>query len=211
MNTADPTPVLCVSAESLKDLGPIEGFEPDPHGDALRALLGLEPGPKFLPRSEVETDPTWRQLIPYCVLWRGPEVLCYRRGPIGSEDRLHGRYSIGIGGHVEERDQAPLKPMGWSLTIAQAARREIAEETGITRTDDFRFIGLVATDDEVGRFHLGCVYFVQVADEPPSFSADLHIPAFRKPERIDREVQEPWSLAVLDWWIDGRITSPARS
>ncbi len=58
----------------------------------------------FLPRSRVEHDRRWKQIIPYVLAWvpRTNTVGCYCR--TGSEARLHGLESVGIGGHVTEAD-----------------------------------------------------------------------------------------------------------
>src|SRR5882757_8802237 len=58
----------------------------------------------FRPRSQCETDPSFKQLIPYIVLRCGSQIFHYRRGMAGTEKRLQSLRSIGIGGHISTAD-----------------------------------------------------------------------------------------------------------
>ena len=55
---------------------------------------------EFMPRDEAEQRPDYKQIIPYVILRRGDEVFVTRRLSKGGEARLHGKISIGIGGHA---------------------------------------------------------------------------------------------------------------
>ena len=46
---------------------------------------------EYRPRSEVEDDPSLKQIIPYVVLRCGDSVFCYTRGKSQGEARLHRR------------------------------------------------------------------------------------------------------------------------
>ena len=59
---------------------------------------------EFRPRAEAETDPSWKQLIPYLVLRDGERIFLMRRTKAGGDERLHDRYTIGVGGHVNPED-----------------------------------------------------------------------------------------------------------
>ena len=72
---------------------------------------------EFAPRSEVETNPAYKQFIPYCILRHGTRLICYRRSSAGSETRLHGLYSIGWGGHVNSRVLLMMIPPMWARCI----------------------------------------------------------------------------------------------
>jgi predicted NUDIX family phosphoesterase len=79
-------------------------------------------------RATCETDPTLQQVIPYIVLVdrKTNRVLTYRRGQGGGENRLHGLYSIGFGGHIE---------MG-ALTLMQAVYQTASKEVMVQATVD---------------------------------------------------------------------------
>ena len=83
------------------------------HGLAVnidKYLKGIfAPGvPRFMPRSQAEKDPSFKQLIPYVIMNCGDKFLSYVRGKRAGETRLVGNRSIGIGGHINPADDAPL-------------------------------------------------------------------------------------------------------
>ena len=84
--------------------------------------------PEFMdyrPRSQVEEDPAFKQIIPYVVFRSGDGVFCYTRGKSQGEARLHRLRSLGVGGHVSEDDAQG----GRTLDAYEAAlRRELDEE-----------------------------------------------------------------------------------
>ena len=70
--------------------------------ELLRLLIAEH---SFLPRPEAEQDPGYRQIIPYVLLCRGEKVFATRRLNKGGEARLHGKVSVGIGGHINPVDE----------------------------------------------------------------------------------------------------------
>src|SRR5438034_890459 len=91
--------------------------------DSYRSAI-LDPTAfEFRPRYEVETDPEFKQLIPYVVLKCGELVFHYRRGSSGTEKRLEALRSIGIGGHISEADAS-----GGDDPYQTGMLRELTEE-----------------------------------------------------------------------------------
>ncbi len=131
---------------------------------------------RFVDRREAEATPAWKQWIPYCLLRcgaaGGPDpagrgLFVVRRSGGQSETRLHGSWSIGLGGHVEPDDAQSGFAAGADGTafFAAALRRELAEELDLRRLDlpRPRLVGLVNDDrTEVGRVHAGLVYVVDL-------------------------------------------------
>src|SRR5687767_12552590 len=81
------------------------GFLPlaDPRLETI--LRGLCSSPREARRGDVEEDPTLKQPIPYVVVRRRgegrvQEVFMYTRLTGGGEARLHGKVSVGVGGHM---------------------------------------------------------------------------------------------------------------
>ncbi len=107
----------------------------------------------WMPRSEAEEDPSWKQVIPYVTLFDpAGRVLVYPRQ--GSERRLHDLWSLGIGGHINKTDAAGLPP-GPRL-LEQAARREVQEEYPCRWIGTLDVMGLINEDEtDVGRVHVG--------------------------------------------------------
>jgi predicted NUDIX family phosphoesterase len=126
--------------------------------DDLEALVAaLERYGRYAPRDEMERDPSHKQVIPYLVLRDGPRYLLMQRTAAGADARLHHRYSIGVGGHLNPGDGGLLGGL----------RREWAEELVADFVPDFRLVGLLNDDTTaVGRVHLGAVYVADAAGRP---------------------------------------------
>jgi predicted NUDIX family phosphoesterase len=115
----------------------------------------------FRPRSAMESDPAWKQVIPYPVLRDGDAWFLMRRTKAGNDARLHDRYSIGVGGHVNPEDGV----LDGDLTTA--LRREWHEELVVEFVPTFRFVGLLNDDTTaVGAVHVGLVYEGDAAGRP---------------------------------------------
>ena len=115
----------------------------------------------FRPRSEMEADPAWKQVIPYPVLRDGDAWYLMRRTKAGSDARLHDRYSIGVGGHVNPEDG------GLDGDLTTALRREWHEELVVEFVPTFRFVGLLNDDTTpVGQVHVGLVFEGDAAGRP---------------------------------------------
>lgn len=115
----------------------------------------------FHPRPAMEADPSWKQVIPYPVLRDGDAWFLMRRTKAGGDARLHDRYSIGVGGHVNPADG------GLDGDLGRALAREWHEELRVDFVPDFRFVGLLNDDSTpVGAVHLGLVYVGDAAGRP---------------------------------------------
>lgn len=136
-----------------------QGFHPLT-GAAAEGLLGdLEAAARFVPRPTAEDDPSLKQLIPYCALLEGSEVFCVERLRTQGEARLHGRLSIGIGGHIGPEDSPP------SGAVRRGLWRELREELELPsgRLADPRFVGLLNDDSNpVGAVHVGLVHLLEL-------------------------------------------------
>ncbi len=152
---------------------------------------------RYAPRSEMESDPRWKQVIPYLVLRDGPRYFLMRRSRAGADARLHERYSIGIGGHLNPGDP----------DLSGGLAREWAEEMDAAFVPEFRLIGLLNDDEtDVGRVHVGVVFLAE---------ADGRSVAVRETEKLEgrfaapgevvavRDRMESWSQLVFDF-VDGR-------
>ena len=103
----------------------------------------------FKPRAAMEIDRSWKQVIPYLVLRDRDRYFLMRRTKAGGDARLHDRYSIGVGGHLNPGDG----------DLAGGLRREWHEEVRADFEPAFELIGLLNDDTtEVGSVHLGAVY-----------------------------------------------------
>ena len=143
--------VLVVPSAELDRLGRFQGFSPDAER-YLTALLVPELM-QYRPRSEVEDDPGFKQIIPYVVFRCADAVFCYTRGKSQGEARLHRLRSLGVGGHVSEEDAQGGKSLD---AYESAMRRELDEEVEVTSPGRLSRVGLINDDSTpVGRVHLG--------------------------------------------------------
>ena len=96
--------------------------EPGWHGvtdaglDAFESIVARDG--VFRDRAAMEQDPSFKQVIPYLVLRDGPRYFLMRRTRAGGDARLHDRWSIGVGGHLNPGDG----------DLAGGLRREWQEE-----------------------------------------------------------------------------------
>ena len=147
-------------------------------------------------RGDMEEDPDYKQLIGYVLLKdvNTNEVLVYKRLVGGGEARLHGKASVGIGGHMNEVEGKTIFEM-----LKINAARELNEEVGVSEEEalnNLNFIGLINDDKtEVGQVHVGVVYECKVDKQRVEVKEDdtLVIKWMTGEEAKAEENYETWS------------------
>jgi predicted NUDIX family phosphoesterase len=196
-----PRLILATRTAGLPERFGRSGFHPCESDAALEILEAA--GLWFGPRAMLEDAPEFRQIIPYVILKLGDRFVRYTRTPAGGEARLHGKTSIGLGGHIDLPDAKSVGDrFDLAATAAAAARRELDEELGAPVIEGQDWIGLlVDNDSEVGRVHIGLVGLWTVHEPVRSAEDaiaeiglctlhDLH---------ADRDRLEGWSQLVLPY------------
>lgn len=189
--------VLVIPESRLGELGRFSGFRPF-CPQAFEALLNPE-FMQFRPRSSVEEDPTFKQLIPYVILdaeINGQRsVFQYTRGKGQGEKRLHALRSIGIGGHISREDAS-----GQDL-YRSGMLRELDEEVVLGTTYDEQLVGFIYDDTTpVGRVHLGVVHVLKLKSaEARAREAELTKSGFESVSHLKTELDrfETWSQLCL--------------
>ncbi|MFO1030257.1 MAG: hypothetical protein U1F60_04225 [Planctomycetota bacterium] len=167
------TSVLVVDRSALFD-GPwphgFTAFQPDQAEKFLARIAQLA---HLEPRPLAETTRAWKQLIPYCLLTCGDRAegdlaaFAVQRTRGQSEGRLHGSWSLGIGGHIDELDVANCPPgdrLGSTL-FRHALLRELSEELdlGVAKLPTPNLLGLLNDDTtDVGSVHAGLAYHIHL-------------------------------------------------
>ena len=143
----------------------------------------------LISRTFAEKDENYLQLIPYVALRnrQTDKYFFYTRGELGGEGRLHGKVSIGIGGHIEE-EPTPFKTdhkdsfkrthiTSLEAVCLEGICRELKEELGISDevmekslADRVRFAFesskvFYSSQDEVSRVHLGIFMTLDIDPE----------------------------------------------
>jgi predicted NUDIX family phosphoesterase len=152
--------VLCFERRLLEEVGVFQGLslEVEKYLPVVTSSTRLV----YLNRSEAEHDKRYKQLIPYVLVICGDRILRYRRGRGGQETRLHGLYSVGIGGHISEEDHGLFSQ---GPGYHDGMRRELMEEIAI---DEVKEVAVAVINDdstEVGCVHFGVVHVMPVAND----------------------------------------------
>lgn len=160
MKSAASEQVLCSLTLSLPATWlPAAGFIPMTEAELFKNLEALEP--LWVPRSQAENDARFKQWIPYALIQNPQgEFAAYPRR--GTEARLHGLWSLGIGGHINPQDKCSASgaaEAGWQQLLWRGLRRELVEEFPSAAEGRTTFLGLIHEHHSVvGRVHLGAVF-----------------------------------------------------
>lgn len=187
--------VLVIPESHFRQVGFFRGFQAHA-ADYLSALLN----PKwfsFRPRGEVESDPSFKQLIPYVVLLWCDQLFHYRRGSTGTESRLRSLRSVGIGGHISDEDGS------LELAFHRGMMRELEEEVEVPElVHPPEPLGLIFDDRTVvGSVHLGVVYFLTLSKPEAKPREEAIAEAGFSPLAellLHRDEFETWSHFVFD-------------
>jgi predicted NUDIX family phosphoesterase len=152
--------VLCFERKLLEELGVFQGLslQVEKYLPIVTATSHLV----YLNRSDAEQDKRYKQLIPYVLLICKDKILRYQRGKKGQETRLHGLYSVGIGGHISEEDHGLFSN---DRGYQEGMKRELMEEVAIDAGNEPAVAAINDDSTEVGQVHFGIVHIVRVPDE----------------------------------------------
>lgn len=162
---------------------------------------------KMLDRNVAETCELWKQLIPYIVVRHTTEsgeskYLVYRRGKSGGENRLHDKYSIGVGGHINDLDLTQYNDgqLDVVMTIIENIKRELREEVRLPLTLNAQPLAVIYDNSNaVGRVHFGIVFIFDTnADTALAVEDCIEKPEFLSVEELKNLNLENWSRLVVD-------------
>lgn len=190
--------VLTVPRSLLDELGAFQGIQLKVKS-YLQHILDTR-HTRFLPRSQAEEDPRFKQIIPYVLIKRGESLLHYVRGKGSGEKRLVAKGSIGIGGHINPVDES-LFSVGREF-YESAVERELHEELKMNGTFHHQISALLNDDSTpVGQVHLGIVHLCELSQENVS-KGEACITGLQfltlEELRSRREHLETWSQLCLD-------------
>jgi predicted NUDIX family phosphoesterase len=190
--------VLVFPRSIFEQLGVFQGFRPDV--DRYLPIILDQKNNSFQPRAQAETNPNFKQIIPYVVVTDGKSILHYVRGKKAGEQRLVAKGSIGIGGHINDEDHS-LFAVGLQA-FQDAVRREVCEELSVQGAFDARPVGLINDDStEVGKVHFGIVHVLFRAPEQVKKNEQVITQVEFVPIeqlKAKREQMETWSQLCLD-------------
>jgi predicted NUDIX family phosphoesterase len=202
MSIVETERVLVIPTAAFNQVGYFQGFSNNiqPYLDELLQSVHVS----FRPRGEMESDPSFKQLIPYAIFRYVDtdgvvHVFQYRRGSGQGEKRLHKKRSVGIGGHISSVDS---ESTAHADTYRQGMLRELEEEVIVEGEYFETCVGLINDDlTEVGKVHLGVVHILDV--ESPCVrprETDICEAGFINVETLRKELDqfESWSAICLE-------------
>jgi predicted NUDIX family phosphoesterase len=158
----------------------------------------------FRKRSELEEDPSFKQIIPYAIISNGDSFYLFKRRSGQREKRLHNKFTLGAGGHMNPgKSKEPDEKY-----LIDELKRELSEEVRLLNgcvIEGIEFIGFINDDTiPVGRFHTGLLYHIRVPNKEVYINETDKLTA----EWIEKsslaeyyEEMETWSRIVLDFYI----------
>jgi predicted NUDIX family phosphoesterase len=130
------------------------------NGEVLQSIIK---NGQFLVRSEIEEDPSFKQIIPYAIISNNESFYLFRRRSGQTEKRLHNKFSLGVGGHMNPGGSMEAKEQ----YLINELKRELFEEVRLQNgclIEDIEFIGFINDDTiPVGRVHIGLLYNIHVS------------------------------------------------
>jgi predicted NUDIX family phosphoesterase len=181
--------VLVVPRAALVDG---EGWTGVRRGDLAAELAVVTRTGVFVRRGDAEEDPSHKQVIPYLVLRDGERWFLMRRTKGGGDARLHGLWSIGVGGHLNPGDG----------DVAGGLAREWAEEVVADFEPDYAPVGLLNDDTTpVGSVHIGFVYVADAGGRPVEIrETEKLVGSFATTNEVAavRDGLETWSRLAFD-------------
>ncbi len=158
----------------------------------------------FLRRSDLEEDPSFKQIIPYAIISNKESFYLFRRSSGQNEKRLHNKYSLGVGGHMNPNDLVESK----EHYLIDELRRELYEEVRLLNgcsIKDIEFIGFINDDTiPVGRVHIGLLYNINVSNKEVYINeTDKMTAEWIAKSRLAEfyKGMETWTKIVFDFYI----------
>lgn len=155
----------------------------------------------FMDRTDAETNPDFKQLIPYCVLQKPTSLkyFVYQRTPKSGEKRLHHLFSCGLGGHLNPIDgESNLFETYWT-----GMRRELTEEVGLKQHAGTTLGFIYDNSNEVGKVHIGIchlIYPLQKALFEPKVENTMRNWAWETLDTMKKNIDmfEGWSKILIN-------------
>ena len=154
----------------------------------------------FMPRDDAEYNFEHKQVIPYVIIRNRGNYLLLKRLTKQTEKRLHNKYSLGIGGHINPDSAAHQDNI-----IINGLYKELNEEIAVGKTADLNFVGIINDEsNSVSKVHLGLLYALEVISPEYRVLETEKMTAQWVSEDYLKECYdelETWSQIVYDYYI----------
>jgi len=154
----------------------------------------------FMLRDKAEYNFEHKQVIPYVTVRHNNDYLLLQRTAQQAEKRLHNKYSLGIGGHIN-----PVDDMEKENIIITSLYRELNEEVLVNDHGGLSFIGIINDEsNSVSRVHLGLLYVLETSTtEFKVLETDKMTAQWVPGKELKKYYDglETWSQVVYDHYI----------
>lgn len=188
--------ILVVKREKLFPQGNFSGLKSIDKEEMENYLQIISDHKEFLPRSLMENDPTYKQIIPYLVFKNEDKYFLMQRQSKATEQRLKNKYSLGIGGHIRQEDMSSTDIIDWS-------KREFEEEVDFQGNYKVNLIGILNDDSNaVGQVHIGFVFLIEGDSDSIKVKSELKSGELFTLEECNQyyNLLESWSQIIVDYF-----------
>lgn len=184
--------IMVIKKEKLFQEDYFQGFSSAKESDFKRKILDNY---EYLKRKDVENNENYKQPISYVMLVNeNKSIFTYQRAIKDkhyTEKRLQGKWSIGIGGHVDQGDENEKDP------VERSVLREIEEEVN-TEIKELKLIGYINDDsNSVGRVHFGLLYLAEASGNVVPNDSEIKTDKMMQFEDLKNIEMEDWSKISL--------------
>ena len=181
--------ILVVPTHKVYENHTFEGFIHAKEADLEQIILEHF---EYKVRWDMEVDPSYQQPIPYAIIVnpQSNKVIAYQRWSSEStswEQRLYGKRSLWVGGHIELEEKNAENPM--HVTVV----KEIKEEIWLTDIQEVTVLWYINDNsDPVGEVHLGILYLITThAKDIEIVDGELEQVFFKSHDEIEEIMSSP--------------------
>lgn len=186
--------IMVIDRSTLFADGYFQGFAPDGEIDYKKIIVENY---HYIKRGIAEERPEFKQPIAYCLIMHSEtgHIFAYQRAAQEDyhESRLRGKWSWGIGGHIDKIDSEGDDP------ILTSMEREIEEEVYMEQYEAPEILGYINDDETpVGQVHFGLLFLVKTTARVKPKDAEISWGGF-KPYKELAEIVASSDKSVESW------------
>jgi predicted NUDIX family phosphoesterase len=167
----------------------------------LQILNAILENHTFMARNVAEYDYNFKQVIPYVIIRHDKSYLLLKRTSKQTESRLHDKYSLGIGGHINPI----LTTSSAGDIILHGLFKELNEEVLTEKPGNLEFLGVINDESSsVSRVHLGLVYILELlSSEYKILESEKMSGQWADADELSAyyDMMETWSQIVYDNFV----------
>lgn len=194
--------IMVVKRETLFKDDHFEGFKPQDGIDfESRILENYE----YVRRGDAEGNPSYKQPIGYAMIFNpySRKLFAYQRSSDDSkysEKRLQGKWSWGVGGHIEKIDIKNGNPIRESM-LREVTKEEIEMSGSVMST---KALGYINDDsNDVGKVHFGILYLIKtdssvITPKDPEIKQGKLMSLYELESIFSQYSVEEWSKIAFD-------------